>query len=382
MTRVIHVISGLMYGGGQKVALDLLDGFTLRGADARLWLLGCRHDVLRERAEHVVRYDGAYSSPATLIAAARRVRALLAASAIDIVHSHGWDADTIAFLATLGRPEARVVHLHVTPTWIFSARPQHQARRLVTGAVFAGDRTRVLAVANAVRAHWARSFPTLAAGARVVYNAADTLRFCPTPTAPIINRDTLTLGVACRLAPQKGLGVLLHALASLSENTSTPIALKIAGEGPEREALSHIAHELKLDGVVQFLGHVDAVETFYRSLDVLVLPAVSDEGMPLTILEAMATGLPIVTSEIGGAKEVIRDGVDGLIVPPNEPEALAAALVELRDNPARRRQMGRNALLRVQSEFSPRAQVEAVAEIYAQLMQRQPRRRRPLLRAA
>lgn len=371
MTRVVHLISGLMYGGGQKVALDLVDGLQASGAiEAELWLLGCRYEALRERARFVARYEGDYSSPVTLVAAAGRVRAQLAASKVDIVHSHGWDADMIAFLATLGRREARVIHLHVTPSWISSTRPQHQVRRLMTGALFTGDRTRVLTVADAVRTHWARSFPNLAADAHVVYNSANTLRFQPAPQAPDSDPPILTLGVACRLAPQKGLSVLLHALARLAKDGRTSIKARIAGEGPERETLCRIAHELQIDGAVEFLGHVGNVETFYQSLDALVLPAISDEGMPLTILEAMATGLPIITSDIGGAKEVVRDGIDGIVVPPNAPEALAAALLELRDNPTRRRDMGQSALERVRSQFSPMSQIDALAGIYGQVMQR------------
>lgn len=386
MTRVVHLISGRMYGGGQKVALDLLDGLAMTGqVDAQLWLLGCRYDSLRDRATFIADYDGDYSSLSTLFSAARRVRAQLAKSEIDIVHSHGWDADAVAFLATFGRrQEARIVHLHVTPAWIFSKSLHHAARRLLTAGVLSGQRTRVLAVARAVLKHWSLVFD-LGRNGQVIYNSVDSQRFHPPSSTTSADGDPggLRFGVACRLAPQKGLEVLMRAFAQTLGGIGGPCTLWIAGEGPEREKLVQLANDLGIVHAVTFLGHISEVDQFYRTLDVLILPAVSDEGMPLAILEAMASGLATITTDVGGSGEAIRDGIDGIIVPPKDAESLSAAMTGLLASPERRRTMGNSALQRARSEFSSRSQIEAVAAAYATLQQSMPgsSKSRPLANA-
>jgi glycosyltransferase involved in cell wall biosynthesis len=368
VTRVVHLISGLMYGGGQKVALDLLDGLQAsREIEAELWLLGSRHDMLRERATFVADYSGHYSSLSVLFATARIVRARLAASKIDVVHSHGWDADMIAYLAAFGRPEARVVHLHVTPAWIFAQTAQHRARRLMTSRFLTGKRTRVLAVAHAVRDHWTAAFGKLAAKADVVYNSADPVRF--SPGFPDADRDetTFVVGTACRLTPQKGLAVLLRAMAEFVQRSPRRTILRIAGQGPERDGLERLAKELSIAHLVEFLGHVDKTEHFYQTLDAFVLPAVSDEGMPLAIIEAMACGVPVITTNIGGSSEVVRDGVDGYVVAPDSSPALANAVFDLSNNRSGRLGMACNALERARGTFSPSKQLSAVTKVYAEL---------------
>jgi glycosyltransferase involved in cell wall biosynthesis len=365
LIRVVHLISGQMYGGGQKVALDLVEGLrTSRGANSELWLMGCRHGSLRERADFIANYDGNYSSPATLLRSACNVRGRLLSSSVDIVHSHGWDADAVAYLATLGRREMRVVHLHVTPAWIHSAHIRHGARRLLTHRIFAGKSVQVVAVASAVREHWTQVFDRLEDRTQVIYNAADAKRFRPAHLPPDSTGAAMTFGVACRLTPQKGLSVLIQALADASQRSSRIMHLKIAGEGPELDALQRLAHNLGIAHLVTFVGHIAEVDQFYQTLDALVLTAVSDEGMPLTILEAMASGLPVVTSDVGGSSEAVRDGIDGFVVRPNSPTAISDAMIELAAQPALRLSMGRSALERARSHFSLEAQIDAVAKVY------------------
>lgn len=364
--RVVHLVSGLMYGGGQKVALDLMAGLSTSEAtkETELWLLGSRHDSFSAHANVVVQYDGNYASPLTLLSSAQALRSHLKAKRVDIIHSHGWDADMIAYLATVGRHESRVVHLHVTPNWILSNSPKHQARRLATDLVFSGAQTRIVCVAEAVRNHWTPVFRRLSTRAIVIHNAADCQRFFPVARA---TEPNLVLGVACRLSAQKGLDVLIQALPEILR-LAPQVRLKIAGEGSEHSALERLASDLNAAHAIEFLGHIDDIEHFFRSIDIFVLPAVSDEGLPLAILEAMATGLPIVTTDVGGACEAVRHGVDGFVIPPRSQSKLIQAVVELADNPELRAFMGQSAAARARAAFSPEAQLNAIRATYAGLV--------------
>jgi glycosyltransferase involved in cell wall biosynthesis len=134
--------------------------------------------------------------------------------------------------------------------------------------------------------------------------------------------DGDVLAFAGRLGVQKSLGVALEAVGA------TPgVTLAVAGDGPERGSLERRAHELGLDDRVRFLGSVsrDAVLRLFRAADASVLSS-AWENFPHTVVEALAVGCPVIATAVGGVPEVVRDGENGLLVPPGDPAALAAAV--------------------------------------------------------
>jgi len=148
---------------------------------------------------------------------------------------------------------------------------------------------------------------------------------------PLPSRDELraelslegaVLAFAGRLGPQKALGVALEAVAAVPE-----VTLAVAGDGPDRLALERRARELGLDGRARFLGSVprESVLRLFRAADASVLSS-SWENFPHTVVEALAVGTPVIATAVGGVPEVVRDGENGLLVPPGDPEALAAAI--------------------------------------------------------
>ena len=134
--------------------------------------------------------------------------------------------------------------------------------------------------------------------------------------------DGTTLVFAGRLGPQKSLDVALEALVDVPD-----VTLAVAGDGPERSALERRVGELGLDGRVRFLGSVPraSVLRLFRAADASVLPS-AWENFPHTVVEALAVGCPVIATAVGGVPEVVRDGENGLLVPPGDPAALAAAI--------------------------------------------------------
>jgi glycosyltransferase involved in cell wall biosynthesis len=114
----------------------------------------------------------------------------------------------------------------------------------------------------------------------------------------------------------------------------------LVGDGGERAALERLAAELALDGRLAFTGWSEEARAQLASFDVFVLPS-RYEGFPLAVVEAMMAGLPVVASDVGSVREAVRDGATGLLVPPNDPGALAAAVGRLLADPGRAREMGR-----------------------------------------
>lgn len=185
------------------------------------------------------------------------------------------------------------------------------------------------------------------------------------PRAPDAPLALLYLG---RLAPGKGLGELLRALAQLQDGGRPVARLAIAGSGPEEEALRAMARALALDGTVVFTGPLRgaAKVRLLSESDALVL-ASDAEGMPYALLEAMAAGLAVIATPVGAIPDLVTEGVHGLLVPPRDPIALANAVRALAADRARLARMGTAARARVREICSIERLAGRFAEIYGEL---------------
>ena len=150
----------------------------------------------------------------------------------------------------------------------------------------------------------------------------------------------------------------------------------MVGDGEEGRTLEALCQELRLDGRVTFRGRIDNknIATIYEQLDVLVVPSVWPENSPVTIAEAMASGIPVIASDIGGISELVGKGVTGLLAPSRDPRALADSIERLRKDPGLRRQMGRNAQAKMRDE-GLRGQVTRLLQLFEQLSSEGKRKR-------
>jgi glycosyltransferase involved in cell wall biosynthesis len=167
-----------------------------------------------------------------------------------------------------------------------------------------------------------------------------------------------------RLDRQKGHCYLLEAVARIPE-----AVFVLAGEGPERPALEAQARALGLDDRVMFLGFRGDVCDLLASCDLFVLPSLF-EGLPLSVLEAMAAGKPVVATSVGGTPEAVLDGETGFLVPPRDPASLVAAIHRLLADACLRRKMGLAGRLRVQRNFSAVQMVARITQTYEKLLDR------------
>jgi glycosyltransferase involved in cell wall biosynthesis len=196
---------------------------------------------------------------------------------------------------------------------------------------------------------------TCGADATVIANAVDvtSARRSALDGAP---PRVLSVG---RLKEPKDFVTLARALHLLDAGS---FSASIAGDGPDRDAV-----ERALAGAGAVLGERDDVPALLASSDVFVLSSTS-EGMPMTVIEAMAAGLPVVASDVGGLRELVDDGVTGLLVPPRDARALAAALSSLLEDAERRRAMGDAGRARAEALFDlPRFRSEHLA-LYERLL--------------
>jgi sugar transferase (PEP-CTERM/EpsH1 system associated) len=180
--------------------------------------------------------------------------------------------------------------------------------------------------------------------------------------------EALTFGTVGRLVPVKAYPILLKA-SKLVFQQIPQAHLLIVGEGPLNDVLLQMVRKYDMADRVRFLGWRPDVPEILKALEVYVLASES-EGMSNTILEAMASGLPVVATAVGGNPELVVEGETGLLVPPYHPRALASAVTKLLQDPARRLMMGEAGRHRIEKEFSLETMVRNYANLYVEVFAR------------
>ncbi|MHB8388440.1 MAG: glycosyltransferase family 4 protein [Acidiferrobacteraceae bacterium] len=355
----MFVVSSLCVGGSEKKTVAMANRLTSRGWEIHLGVLGEPQDLLPTVAAGVN----------TLLLARRRrvdrqtvgrLRAYLAKQRIARLWSVNQYPMLYARLAAQGLPFSvrQVVGINTTDFYSSYERLQMllyapMLRRMAT--VVFGSTTQQEA--------WIGRYRLPAARTTVIHNGVDLQHFAaPVAARARTQADTgLILGMVAQFRPEKGHGILLDAIARLRRE-GVPVRLLLVGDGPELSAIRERARRLELNGAVEFAGRTKDVRPYLASMDAFVLPSLAVETFSNAALEAMASGLPVILSNIGGASEMIVDGECGFLCPPGDVTALTLAIRRLMD-PAMRRVFGTAAQARVAAQFSVDAMVQRYEEV-------------------
>jgi glycosyltransferase involved in cell wall biosynthesis len=288
---------------------------------------------------------------------------LLRRERVDILHTHLWDANLVGVLAgRLARTPIIVAHEH---TWSYEGEP---IRVLTDRFVVSRGATAMVCVSRADRRKMIEVERIPAKRIHVVTNGIPPQ---PEPSGADvraelgIRADAQVLGAVAVLREQKRLDVLIEALGALVERLPDPhliIAGDDAGFG-NRPRLEAVVESLGLASRVHLIGRRDDVVDVLAALDVACLSS-DYEGMPLSLMEYMAAGKPIVATRVGGVPEIIDDGVEGLLVPRRDPEAIAAAAERLLLDRPLASSLAEAARERQQTELSLSAVVARVESLY------------------
>ena len=370
--RIIQLITEMAPAGAERVVHDLAIGLSARGHHVHVVTLldapgtAALTDDLPPHGVDVthlaMRSKLDLPRLSALAGLLRRVRPHL-------LHTHLWHADVAAkaiLPAVWRRHPALVSTVHIA-----DRRPVHWR--------FAIDRLtqpcidKVAFVSRSVMHFYRRRVGLAARKCVVVPNGIDltayqTLpdrlqaraRWIPASAKPVV-------GTIARLDPQKGLPVLLHAFRRLTQRWPQA-ALLIAGTGPERAPLQRLAAKLDIADQIHMLGFQHDVCPVLAALDVFVLPS-RWEGFGLATLEAMAAGLPVVVTDVPGSRDLVQHEQTGLVVPPNDSDALAQAIARCLSHADLAAQLGRHARMAA-SAFSVQTMVARYEQLYLTLTHR------------
>lgn len=200
-------------------------------------------------------------------------------------------------------------------------------------------------------------------------SGVDCSRFAPTDSAPQQPGTRMRVVLPARLLWDKGLAEFIDAARQLRA-AGKPIDFLLAGDpdpGNPAAVPESTVRQWMDEGLVQWLGHVDDMQALFRSVDVVALPSYR-EGLPKGLIEAGASGLPLVTTDVPGCREVVTNNVDGLQVPVKNATALADALARLCDDPALRARLGAAARAKALAEFDERIVIERTMMVYEELV--------------
>jgi glycosyltransferase involved in cell wall biosynthesis len=201
----------------------------------------------------------------------------------------------------------------------------------------------------------------------VIYNGIDKFRLMPKSQARDkfaigIPSDVLVIGAIAELHRIKGLDILLYAWQKFVRRFNA--RLVIIGGGEEREYLENLSQSLGISDSVIFKGFIDNARTLISGFDIFIMPSRS-EAMPYAALEAGTAGLPVIASEVGGVPEIIESGKNGILVAPEDPEAIFSSLVLLEDNPDLRKRLGKELKNTIQTKFSNKEMLRRTFELYS-----------------
>src|SRR6266536_2128589 len=366
--NVVHFIESAQFGGTEQMVLHILAGLN-RGhwqpvlfhhPEAGLTPLFERAKSLDVRLRPIPRVRGRRSLVTWLPRFIKELRAERPA----VFHAHmnsPFACKDSLIAAVLARIPAVIATAHLFGELPVSHFAYAQQRFLAAGV------DRYLAVSHEVarRLHQAFHIPTRKI--TVVHNGIP-LPTIDVPANTALRRtwmrgtDRAIVLVTARLDKQKGHRYLLHA-ASLVPKA----VFVLVGDGPERASLEAQARALGLSDRVTFLGYRDDVGDLLTTCDLFVLPSLF-EGLPLSVLEAMAAGKAVVATAIGGTDEAVDQGHTGLLVPPGDPVALAAAIEKVLSNPKLARRLAAAGKARVHEHFSADVMIQKVTNIYEEIL--------------
>jgi glycosyltransferase involved in cell wall biosynthesis len=361
--RVAMIAPGEIFGGAERQILTLTTFLQQRDVHVTLLLF---HDAELARRARELRMTVETLNPRSALDFSARYRLAqeLAAGQFEVIHAHGYRA---MVYAAMGRPR-RMPILKTEHGGLEAVAAQARERaklrfyRMVENAATRFTGATIVYVTQELQQMCSaehRNIPS-----RVIANGIDPASLQGLPRPPELSPGEFNIVVVGRLEPVKGVEYAVRAMAQA--RLSRPARLHVIGDGPLRGDLERLAAELNVTDRVSFLGFRKDAPAFTAHADVLLMPSLH-EGLPYTLLEAVAANTAVVASRVGGLAEVLEDGVTALLAPPENATSIAECLQRLAGDSDLGRQLARYANEKLMQRYGAARMGELYLDLYREL---------------
>jgi sugar transferase (PEP-CTERM/EpsH1 system associated) len=365
--KILHVLDSLNVGGMERVVINVANGLDAARFDQAVCCISRLGTAAQQLAGHVRRFDLAKGDERALLMPLQIAR-VLRQERPDIIHTQSWAGMDGVIAHTLTR-QGKLVHSeHGRNLPYIHHEPfkRKMVRRLAYEKAHA-----VFVVSEEMRQYFCRETGFALDRMRVIHNGVDVAAIERADARGVreefgLAPGAFVIGTVARFQETKDLATLVRGFAQLRQ-THAPARLLLIGDGAERGRLEQLARDLNVAGDVLITGLRHDVPRLLRALDVFALTSLS-EGLPISVLEAMAASLPVVATSVGMLPELLREGENGFLVEPRAVEKLAARLALLADDLELGRSMGAAGRQQVEREFSLAAMLRRYEELYLSLL--------------
>jgi glycosyltransferase involved in cell wall biosynthesis len=366
--RILQIISSGGLYGAEQVVLNLARHLEPMGQEGQIVVF----ENLRAPNLHIAEAAAALYLPVQVVpcqgrfdwAAVARLRSLVEGYGPDVVHMHGYKADMYGYAAVRRLLAAKASTCHGWGDSTLALRAYDVMDRWVL------RRFDLVVAVSAEIAERLRRAGVPPSKIRVIENGIEVAAL--ETDVPTLRRDLgfdskcLLVGAVGRLSPEKGFDILVAA-ARIVVQQHPEVKFVVVGDGPERKRLEELARQCGLEGKLFWAGRREDMAGVYASFDIQVQPSWK-EGLPMTILEGLGAGKPIVATRVGAVGTVINDGQAGLLVDPGSADEIASAVARLIQDSSLRTRLGQAGRARVQADFSATTMAEKYLLAYGEML--------------
>lgn len=368
MIRILHCVDALWAGGGARFVQTLIRYQQRRGDCQPALCVFSPRGIEPANLEGIndcrkLEFSGSMKDFPGILRFARGFRTLLREFRPDVVHSHMWPACRLAALAGTGLGVRHVWHIHDMWPWLWSQDRTARLYRLWTDLERRLARPRMIAVSRRVAEFTVAHLGWRPDSVIVIPNGVDLAAIRPGRDPGDGNGGPLVVGMTSLFLPGKGHEVLIQAVGEAVER-DVEVEVRFAGYGSTEPHCRALVARLGLESRFDFRGFVNDIPAFLTELDVFVLPSTAREGMPMTVLEAMAAGVPVIAAPFEGVTELIGSDESGIVLDEVTPGALAAVLEDLAQDPERRLALAAAAREQAWTSFGFERVDQEIARIY------------------
>ncbi|MDD4899720.1 MAG: glycosyltransferase [Candidatus Omnitrophica bacterium] len=359
--NILYVIWSLGLGGAERALIELVKGLDKAKFTPIVCCLNDKGVFAQELEENGIKVIALNKKRGIDFSVIGKISSIIKKNRIDIVHTHMWGGNLWGRIAAkLSRVPVVIATEQNVDTW---KRPYH----FVSDKLLGKYTDTLVAVSENVKDFYAEKTRLNRKKIKVIYNSVNLKKyeFSDSKRLDFIGNREITLGIIGRLVPQKGHRDFILAVKELLKDCR--VKGIVVGSGPLENELKEFSQNLGLNGNIVFIGLRQDIPELLKSIDILILPSLR-EGLPLTVLEAMACGVPVVATKVGGTPEVVINNHTGILIEPKDYMAIKDAVLRFMKDKDFSQQIVHNARKMVEEKFSAYAMARQHSSLYEELL--------------